>query len=181
MNAILILASVVGLFAIVFLIMYNKLIGLRNLGKNAWADVDVYLKKRAELVPNLVATVKGYAGYEASTLEKVVAARTAASTLPEKASAEGNLSQGITRVFALAEAYPNLKANQSFLDLQRQLADAEKNIADARQYYNAVVRDYNTALESFPSSIVANMMGLKHMDFFEVDTAAERQAPSAAM
>ena len=181
MNGLIILAIIVGILLLAFAVMFNKLIGLRNLGKNAWADVDVYLKRRAELVPNLVATVKGYAGYEASTLERVVAARSAATTLPQKASAEGDLTQGITKIFALAEAYPDLKANQSFLDLQRQLAEAEKSIADARQYYNAVVRDYNTAIESFPTNILAGMAGFKPMEFFEVDTAAEREAPSAAM
>jgi LemA protein len=183
-NALYVLAAIIVLFLIVFGAMYNKLISLRNLGKNAWADVDVYLKRRAELVPNLVAAVKGYSAYEASTLERVVAARssaTAATSLPQRADAEGNLSQGITKIFALAEAYPDLKANQSFLDLQRQLSDSEKSIADARQYYNAVVRDFNTAIQSFPSNMVAGMMALKPMDFFEVDTAAERNAPSAAM
>ena len=184
MNALLILAVIIAVVLIAFGVMYNKLISLKNLGKNAWADVDVYLKRRAELIPNLVATVKGYSGYEASTLERVVAARSnasAAKTLPARADAEGNLSQGITKIFALAEAYPDLKANQSYLDLQRQLSEAEKSIADARQYYNAVVRDFNTATQSFPSNIIANMMALKPMEFFEVDTAAERQAPSAAM
>jgi len=184
MNALLVLAILIALILVAFGVMYNKLVGLRNLGKNAWADVDVYLKRRAELIPNLVAAVKGYSGYEASTLEKVVAARSStvsASSIPQRANAEGTLSQGITQIFALAEAYPDLKANQSFLDLQRQLAESEQKIADARQYYNAVVRDFNTARETFPSNIVAGMMALKPMDFFEVETAGERQAPSAAM
>lgn len=183
MNALLVLAVLIVLILIAIGVMYNKLVSLRNLGKNAWADVDVYLKRRAQLIPNLVAAVKGYSAYEASTLEKVVAARTNAvsAPIPQRADAEGNLSQGITKIFALAEAYPDLKANESFLDLQKQLAEAEKSIADARQYYNAVVRDFNTAREAFPSNIVAGMMALKPMDFFEVETAAERQAPTAAM
>ncbi len=184
MNALLVLVILIVVILVAFAVMYNKLISLRNLAKNAWADVDVYLKRRAQLIPNLVAAVKGYSAYEASTLEKVVAARTTAASapsIPQRADAEGNLSQGITKIFALAEAYPDLKANQSFLDLQKQLAEAEKSIADARQYYNAVVRDFNTAREAFPSNIVAGMMALKPLDFFEVETAAERQAPSAAM
>lgn len=184
MSPLIIVVIIAIVVLIGFGIMYNKLIGLRNLGKNAWSDVDVYLKRRADLVPNLVATVKGYSGYEASTLERVVEARnsaTSASTVPQRAAAEGNMAQGITRIFALAEAYPDLKANQSFLDLQHQLADSEKGIADARQYYNAVVRDYNTAIQSFPSNIAASMLGFKPMEFFEVESAGEREAPSAAM
>jgi LemA protein len=180
-NALTILLIVLVLILIGIGVMYNKLVSLRNLARNAWSDVDVYLKKRAELIPNLVATVKGYSGYEASTLERVVAARSGAASLPEKAAVEGTLSQGITRIFALAEAYPDLKANQSYLDLQHQLAEAEKGIADARQYYNAVVRDYNTATESFPSNIAASVLGFKPMEFFEVDSQSEREAPKAAM
>lgn len=184
MNAILVFTIIIVVVLVGFGAMYNKLVSLRNLGKNAWADVDVYLKRRSELVPNLVATVKGYAGYEASTLERVVAARSsaaAAPSLPQRANAEGDLTSGITRIFALAEAYPDLKANQSYLDLQRQLAETEKSIADARQYYNAVVRDYNTAIEAFPSNIAAGMMALKPMEFFEVETSAEREAPKASL
>jgi len=185
MTAVYVLIALIVLVLLVFGLTYNKLVSLRNLGKNAWSDVDVYLKRRAELVPNLVATVKGYSGYEAATLEKVVAARSSATAasnnIPLRAAAEGSLAMGIGKIFGLAEAYPDLKANQSFLDLQRQLAESEKSIADARQYYNAVVRDFNTAIQSFPSIIAANAMGFKPMEFFEVDSDAERQAPSAAM
>ncbi|MBI1757563.1 MAG: LemA family protein [Fimbriimonas ginsengisoli] len=161
---------------------YNKLVGLRQLGKNAWSDVDVYLKRRAELIPNLVATVKGYAGYEQATLERVVQARnTAASagTPAQRASAEGALTQGIAGIFAIAEAYPDLKASESFLELQRNLAASEQSIAEARQYYNAVVRDNNTLIESFPSGVFASIFGFRPMEFFEVETASEREAPSA--
>lgn len=184
MSPFLLLAIVLGAVLILVVWQYNKLVGLRQLGKNAWADVDVYLKRRAELIPNLVASVKGYAGYEQSTLEKVVEARSnamSAPSLPQRAAAEGDLSRGILNVFSLAEAYPDLKANQSFLGLQHELGESERKIADARQYYNAVVRDFNTMLETFPSGIFASMFGFKPMEFFEVDSLAERQAPKAAL
>ena len=184
MSPILIIAIIVILLLMFIAWQYNKLVGMRQLGKNAWSDVDVYLKRRSDLIPNLVAAVKGYAGYEQSTLEKVVQARNTAATapsVPQRAAAEDTLSAGITNIFALAEAYPDLKANQSFLQLQGDLSTTEQKIADARQYYNAVVRDYNTMIEQFPSGIFATMFGFKPMEFFEVDTAAEREAPSAAI
>ncbi|MEA2552285.1 MAG: LemA protein, partial [Fimbriimonadaceae bacterium] len=173
MNGLYIFAAVLVALLVVLIWQYNGLVKMRQLGKNAWADVDVYLKRRAELIPNLVAAVKGYTGYEQSTLERVVQARSnamSAPSLPQRAAAEGDLTRGITQVYALAEAYPDLKANQSFLDLQQQLSGSEKSIADARQYYNAVVRDYNTMLEAFPSGVFASMFGFKPMEFFEVDT-----------
>ena len=178
------IVAVLVVVLIVVIAQYNKLVGLRQLGKNAWSDVDVYLKRRADLIPNLLAAVKGYAGYEQSTLERVVQARTnaqSAPTLPQRAAAESSLALGIGQVFAIAEAYPDLKANQSFLDLQRQLSESEKGIADARQYYNAVVRDYNTMLQTFPSGVFASLFGFKPMEFFEVESISEREAPKAAL
>ncbi len=184
MSPITIIAIILVLLLVFIAWQYNKLVGMRQLGNNAWSDVDVYLKRRSDLIPNLVATVKGYSGYEQSTLERVVQARNTAATapsLPQRAAAEGTLSDGITDIFALAEAYPDLKANQSFLQLQGDLSTTEQKIADVRQYYNAVVRDYNTMIEQFPSGIFATMFGFKPLEFFEVDTAAEREAPSAAI
>jgi LemA protein len=178
------LAILLVVLLVVVIAQYNKLVGLRQLGKNAWSDVDVYLKRRADLIPNLLAAVKGYAGYEQSTLERVVQARShaqSAPTLSQRAVAESSLALGIGHVFAIAEAYPDLKANQSFLDLQRQLSESEKGIADARQYYNAVVRDYNTMLQAFPSGVFASIFGFKPMEFFEVESVSEREAPRAAL
>lgn len=177
-------AIVLVVLLVLVVSQYNKLVGLRQLAKNAWSDVDVYLKRRADLIPNLIAAVKGYAGYEQSTLERVVQARSNAQTapsLPQRAAAESSLALGIGQVFAIAEAYPDLKANQSFLDLQKQLSDSEKGIADARQYYNAVVRDYNTMLQTFPSGVFASLFGFKPMEFFEVESLGEREVPKAAL
>ena len=159
---------------------YNKLVRMRQLGRNAWSDVDVYLKRRADLIPNLVATVKGYAAHEKTTLEEVVAARNNAVSAPsvaERAKAEGILAQGISKLFALAEAYPDLKANANFMQLQADLGDCEKSVQDARLYYNAVARDNNTLVESFPSGMFASMFDFGPLEFFEVATAEERAVP----
>lgn len=162
---------------------YNSLVRMRQLTRNAWSDVDVYLKRRADLIPNLVAAVKGYAGHEQNTLEGVIDARNQAAALhsptTDKQAAEGQLSTGIVRVFALAESYPDLKASDTFLSLQKELTETERLVASARQYYNACVRDYNTMLETFPSAIFATAGGFKAANFFEVETPLERDAPSA--
>ena len=182
MSPVMWVAAVLGLFEVFVAVQYNRLVGIRQLGKNAWSDVDVYLKRRADLIPNLVASVKGYSAYEQSTLERIVQARNTAASAPTvsgRASVEGELSLGIAKIFALAEAYPDLKASNSFLQLQRDLGDCEKSIADARQYYNAVVRDNNTMIESFPSGVFAGLFGFRAMEFFEVETPAERVAPRA--
>lgn len=160
---------------------YNAVIGLRQLTRNAWADVDVYLKRRAELIPNLVAAVKGYASHEQTLLEALAQARTEALAQQgpsnEKAVAEGAVGSRLAQTLILAESYPDLKSSESFNRLQEELTDTEKMIASARQYYNACVRDLNTKIEAFPSSIVAAMIGAKHESYFELDAAQEREAP----
>jgi len=161
--------------------IYNRLVRLRNASEGAWSDIDVQLKRRCELVPNLVETVKGYATHEAGTLERVVQARGSAlgaRELGERAAAEGALSKAIGSLLALAEAYPDLEADQAFLALQRELASLEESIQNARRYYNALVRDLNTSCEAFPSNLVADRFGFRPRGYFELDSAAERQAPA---
>jgi LemA protein len=162
-------------------VSYNKLVAMRRLTENAWADVDVYLKRRAELVPNLVEAVKGAAAYEKGTFEQIASARTRALGLPgpspERASAEATLAQGVNQVVAVAESYPQLRASDNFLALQRDLSDNERLIASARQYYNACVRDYNTMLESFPQNLIAGLGGFRPKEFFEIEDITERSAP----
>ncbi len=177
------LIGILLLLVVVFFWSYNKLVGLRNLTRNAWSDVDVYLKRRAELIPNLVASVKGYAAHEQSTLENTIQARNqalSANSITGRAEAEQQVSSGVGKVLMLAEAYPDLKASSNFLELQRSLSETEKLIASARQYYNACVRDYNTLIEAFPTSIAAGSFGFKPADFFEVDSATDRSVPSVA-
>ena len=161
--------------------LYNRLVRLRNSSAGAWSDIDVQLKRRCELVPNLVETVKGYATHEAGTLERVTQARGAAlgaRELGERAAAEGTLSKAIGSLLAVAEAYPELEADQAFLELQRELASLEDSIQNARRYYNALVRDLNTSCEAFPSNLVAARFGFSPRAYFELDAPAERQAPA---
>jgi LemA protein len=171
-----VLAAIVG-FAIV---LYNQLVRLRNASEGAWSDVDVQLKRRYELIPNLIETVKGYAAHEKSAFDAVTKARSQAmqATTPEgKSAAEGGLSASLKSLFAVAEAYPELKANQNFLSLQAELAKLEDAIQNARRYYNAIVRDLNTQCEAFPSNLVASTFGFAKKQYFELDSAAERTAP----
>ena len=173
------LAVLAALVAFVVAI-YNRLVRLRNGAESAWSDIDVQLKRRWELIPNLVETVKGYAAHEQGTFEAVTAARTAAmaaGTPGEKSSAEGNLQNVLKSLFAVAEAYPELKANENFQQLQGELSGLEEVIQNARRYYNAIVRDLNTACEVFPNNIVANVFGFSTMEYFELDSEAERTAP----
>jgi LemA protein len=169
---------------IVFLIgMYNGLVRLKVQCDNAWADIDVQLKRRYDLIPNLVETVKGYAGHEKDTLEGVINARNRAmnATGPaDKAAAENMLSGALKSLFALSEAYPQLRAIESFTSLQNSLTQIEDTVQNARRYYNAVVRDLNTKIEQFPSNIFANMLGFKERQFFEVSAPAEREAPKVS-
>jgi LemA protein len=178
---IIILAAIVGLGG--FLVTtYNGLIKLRNRVKEAWSDIDVQLKRRYDLIPNLIETVKGYAKHESETFEKVVKARSAAmsaqsgGTPEEQAVAENMLSSTLKSIFALSEAYPDLKANQNFLELQRELTDTEDKIQASRRFYNGNVRDFNTKIEVFPTNLVAGMLSFKKYDFFEVKTEAERES-----
>lgn len=170
------------LFLLVFWVVfvYNRLVRLSMLVNNAWSDVEVQLKRRHDLIPNIIEAVKGYMSYERATLENVVRVRSQAassSTPDQRAQAEGLLTAALRQLFALAEAYPDLKANQSFLDLQAQLSEVEEQIQLARRYYNAVVRDYNTATRVFPSNIVAALLGFKERPFFELPDEREREVP----
>ena len=168
---------------LVFVVLYNKLIRLRNRVDEAWAQIDVQLRRRYDLIPNLVETVKGYAAHERATLEAVTAARGAAQSVNAPGAstaaigqAEGALTNALRGLLAVAEAYPDLKANQSFLRLQEELKSTENKIAFARQYYNDIVTAYNTKLETFPSSIFATAGGFKPKELFEVDEPAAREA-----
>jgi LemA protein len=159
---------------------YNNFILLINRAKEAWADIDVQLKRRYDLIPNLVETVKGYATHESSAFENVTKARAAAmgaGTLEEKSQAEATLAGALKTVFAVAEAYPDLKANQNFLALQTELSDTENKIQAARRFYNGNVRDLNTSIEVFPGNIVAGMAKFSKMEFFELgeDEKAARE------
>lgn len=161
-------------------VLYNGLIRMRQLTKNAWADVDVYLKRRAELIPNLVTAVKAYASHEATLFEAISTARShamEAQSLPERANAEGRLGTAVHRALFLAEQYPELRSSDNFLNLQRELSETESKLARARQYYNACVRDLNTKIEMFPSSLLAGVAGVKHGEYFQLESASEREVP----
>lgn len=170
----------IGALPIVWAIaMYNRFVTLTNRVKEAWSDIDVQLKRRYDLIPNLVETVKGYATHEQGTLAKVTEMRTRAmnATTPhDKADAENMLSGALKTLFAVSENYPNLKANENFLELQRQLEDTENKLQAARRFYNSVVQDLNTSLQSFPSNLIGNAFGFKPSEFFqlgEADAAAK--------
>lgn len=161
--------------------VYNSLAGLRNLAANAWADIDVQLKRRHDLVPNLVAAVKGHAGYEKGTLEAVVEARNRALAAGGPAAAgvaEKDLAGAVRQLVALAEAYPDLKAGQSFLELQKNLAEIENTVQEARRYYNAVVRDLNTKIQQFPVNVIAGPMGFRSREFFGLSDEREGASPT---
>jgi LemA protein len=160
--------------------LYNKLVRLRNRAENAWAQVDVQLRRRYDLIPNLVEAVKGYAAHERETFEEVTKARTAAQQakgVQEQAAAENLLTQAIGRLFAVAEAYPELRATENFQQLQAQLADTEQKIAIARQVYNDAVLTYDNALETVPTNIVAGVFNFEPREYFEVEEPAVREAP----
>ena len=162
--------------------VYNRLVALRQACGQAWSDVDVQLKQRHDLVPNLVETVKGYAAHERGTLEAVVQARqtaVSAATPAEQAAAENQLTGALRQVFALAEAYPDLKANQNFLQLQAELADLENKIAAARRFFNNAAAEFNSSIEQFPAVLFARSLGFSHREFFEIE-AGERAAVTAA-
>jgi LemA protein len=174
---------ILGILSVVIgfgIAIYNKLIRLRNTVKSSWSDIDVHLKKRYDLVPNLVETVKGYATHEKTVFEKVTTARSMAmkaSTPADKAKAENMLTDTLKSLFALAEAYPELKANVNFMQLQSQLKELEDNIEYARRYYNAVVRDLNILIESFPSNIIASVFAFKQEEFFELEAPEVERKP----
>jgi LemA protein len=171
------------LVVVVVIGMYNGLVRLKVQCDNAWSDIDVQLKRRYDLIPNLVETVKGYAAHEKGTLEGVVAARNQAMTAEgpaAKAQAEGMLTSALRQVFALAEAYPQLRAVESFNQLQQTLNQIEDSVQNARRYYNAVVRDFNTKILVFPSNVIANMFNFKAREFFEISAPAEREVPKVS-
>jgi LemA protein len=161
---------------------YNRLVTLRQRVREAWSDIDVQLKRRHDLIPNLVETVKGYAGHERQTLESVTQARTAAvqatgASPEQRAQAENMLTAALRQLFALAEAYPQLRAVESFNQLQEQLGATEDKISFARRFYNGNVRDYNTSLMTFPTNVFASMFGFTAEQYFEIQDAAERAVP----
>jgi len=165
--------------------IYNGLVGARNQVKNAWAQIDVQLKRRHDLIPNLVETVKGYMEHERGTLEAVTSARNLAQSLSsagvaDRAKAEGELGGAISRLLAVAENYPTLKANENFLSLQEELASTENKISFSRQFYNDTVLKFNNMIQMFPSNIIAGMGGFKEGEFFEVKVEAEREAPKVS-
>ncbi len=171
----------VGLLVLWFVAIYNRFIRGKNLVQEGWSGIDVQLKRRHDLIPNLIESVKGYMQYEQKTLANIVELRTrsiSAGSVKEKAEVEGELTRALKSIFALAEAYPDLKANQSFLDLQSNLAGIEDQIQLARRYYNGAVRDFNILVEAFPSVLVARMFNFQLAEFFEIETAAEREVPS---
>jgi LemA protein len=178
------LIALAFLFAMVlifwFIFAYNGLVALRNAAKEAWAQIDVQLKRRHDLIPNLVETVKGYAAHEKGTLEAVIQARSAAVSAhgpAEAAQAEQALSGALGRMMLLAEQYPTLKANENFLALQEELASTENKIGFARQYYNDSVMQYNTKIQSIPTNLIAGAFNFKEEAFFELENKAEREAP----
>ena len=185
MLAVYIVIGIVVLIGLFFIITYNGLVRLRNQVKNAWAQIDVQLKRRHDLIPNLVETVKGYASHERETLDAVTTARNLAQGAVGKgvgaqSKAEGALSGALSRLLAVVENYPDLKANQNFLALQEELTSTENKIAFSRQFYNDSVLTYNNKTQMFPSNIIAGMTGFKEGEFFEVEAPAEREVPKVS-
>lgn len=176
MTAVLIIIGLIVLLVFFVIQVFNRFVKNKNMVKDAWSNIDVALKRRYDLIPNLVQTVKGYASHERETLENVVKARNAAMSVPDgdinaQIKAEGQLQQALRSIFALREAYPDLKANRNFLDLQQKLDEIEINLERSRRYYNGTVRENNTYGESFPGVIFAGMFNYQHFDYFEVDEA----------
>jgi LemA protein len=162
------------------LLVYNSLIRQRNQVREAWSDIDIQLKRRYNLIPNLVETVKAYAKHEREAFDSVTQARAqalSATSLPAHAQAENELTATLKTLFAVAENYPDLKANANFLELQRELADTENKIQAARRFYNTTVRDYNTTTESFPATLIASSFGFKQEEYFQLDEEAARSVP----
>ena len=183
MSMMLFLVLLIGAFLVIVIGIYNGLVRLKVQCDNAWADIDVQLKRRHDLIPNVVETVKGYAGHEKGTLEAVINARNRAMTAQgpaAKGEAEGMLAGALKNLFALAEAYPQLRAVESFTQLQGTLSQLEDTLQNARRYYNAVVRDLNTKIAQFPSNILAGMFNFKAREFFEVTVPAEREVPKVS-
>lgn len=169
-----------AIVAFYFISVYNTLVTLKNKVQEAWSSIDVMLKKRNDLIPNLIETVKGYAAHERNTLDSVTQARTQsvnAKTVGEQKAAEENMNKAMMNLFAVAEQYPDLKANTNFINLQQELSAIEGDIEKSRRYYNGTARDNNIAIESFPSNIVANMFQFNKVEFFELSNESEREVP----
>lgn len=182
--AVLGIVGVLGIAVLLYVVaVYNGLVRSRNLVREGWSGIDVQLKRRADVVPNLVETVRGYAGHERDTLDEVVRARTesldAAST-GSQADAENHLTHALGRLFALAESYPELKADQGFRQLQTQLDEIESDLEKARRYYNGTVRQLNTSVEQFPSNLVAGQFGFFQADYFEIEDPTQRAVPQVS-
>jgi LemA protein len=180
MSFLIFLAAALVLIALWVIATYNGMVTMRNRTQEAWADIDVQLKRRHNLIPNLVETVKGYASHERGVFENVSAARAkamGATGVKDKQDAENALSNTLKSLFAVSENYPELKASQNFLELQRELRDTEDKIQAARRFYNANVRDINIKIESFPANTIASMLGFKKMQLFEIEQPGEREVP----
>lgn len=174
-----IILGIVVVLVLMAIFIYNNLVGLKMRVRNAWAQIDTQLKRRFDLIPNLVETVKGYAAHEQGTFEKIVEARnsfTNATSVADKSQANNMLSESLKTIFALAESYPELKANENFASLQVELSSTEDKVAYSRQFYNDTVQMYNTAIMTFPSNIFAGMFNFKEESFFEIADAKEREA-----
>ncbi|MFA5644053.1 MAG: LemA family protein [Patescibacteria group bacterium] len=176
-----IILAILFVLIVMIISMYNGLIRLKNRVDEAWSDIDVQLKRRYDLIPNLIETVKGYAGHERETLEKVIQARNSAmsmqnsSDIEGKLQAENTLSSTLKSIFALSEGYPDLKANQNFLELQKELSDTENKIQASRRFYNSNVKDFNTKIEVFPTNIIAKQLGFSSRMFFEIEESSQRE------
>ncbi|MBB4064366.1 LemA family protein [Gellertiella hungarica] len=176
------LLIVIAIVAVIAVMLYNSLVKSRQMAEEAWSGIDVQLKRRSDLIPNLIETVKGYAAHEKSTLDEVIARRNQAQAVPPgdvaaRGQAEGLLSQALGRVIALAEAYPDLKANDNFAQLQTSLETIEADLQMARRYYNGAARDLNTKVESFPSNLLARQFGFEKRAYFEITNEADRAVP----
>ena len=183
---IILILIVVAAVALYVVVLFNKLVRTRQMANEAWSGIDVQLKRRSDLIPNLVDTVKGYAAHERGVLDEVTQLRGAARAVPSgdvagRAQAEGALSLALGRLFAVAENYPDLKASGNFLDLQRQLSGLEDDLQMARRYYNGTVRNLNTLVQSFPSNLVAHGFGFSERAFFEISDEAERAVPRVSL
>ena len=183
MTALIIILVIVVLLVLYMIGVYNKLVNSRNKVDNQFSQVDIQLKRRADLIPNLVETVKGYAKHEENTLKEVIEARNkavSATSINEKVDANNQLTGALNKLFALSEAYPELKANENFLSLQTDLKDIEEKISYARQFYNDTVLSYNNKVEMFPTNIIASIFGFKQNEFFKLDDESERKAPKVS-
>ena len=183
MIALLVVLALAAAVVVWVVVMYNSLVRMRSMVEEAWSGIDVQLKRRTDLIPNLVSTVKGYAAHEKETLEEVIRMRNQAQSaqgVGETAQAQGLLGQALGRLFALAESYPDLKANANFTQLQASLGEIEDQIQLSRRYYNGAVRNLNVAVESFPSNLVAGRFGFTKAEYFELESAAERAVPTVS-